>query len=390
MARKKQNTQQAPRAAPAGEGASYAGASAGGARRAIVLTGGGTAGHVLPNLTLLPKLLAAGWDVHYIGTKKGGEAALMPKEGITYHAIQTGKFRRYFAAENFVDPFKVACGVAQAFAVLSRVKPSVVFSKGGFVGVPVILAAKLRRIPSVVHESDITPGLANRICAPLASAICTSFRQTAGHLAPSSRAKCRCTGAPVRPELLAGDRGEGYRLCGFSGEKPVLLVCGGSTGSQSINRLVRSTLGELLKTFDVAHLCGRGNAASELSGLEGYAQFEYAGSELPHIYSIASLAVSRAGASSIFELLSLRIPSVLIPLPLSVSRGDQIRNAEEFEGRGYCVKLEEEQIASGGVLLGAIQALYGDRARYAAAMEAAESGDAAAEILATLEAVAAR
>jgi UDP-N-acetylglucosamine--N-acetylmuramyl-(pentapeptide) pyrophosphoryl-undecaprenol N-acetylglucosamine transferase len=343
---------------------------------------------VIPNLILLPSLLAAGWDVHYIGTKSGGEAALMPKEGITFHPILTGKFRRYFSAENIVDPFKAIGGIAQSLAILSRVRPAVVFSKGGFVGVPVIIAAKLRGVPSVIHESDITPGLANRICMPLASAICTSFRQTVGNLAPAARAKCSCTGAPVRPELSLGDAAEGRRLCGFRGDKPVLLVCGGSTGSQSINRIVRAVLGDLLETFDVAHLCGRGNLAPELSGLGGYAQFEYAAGEQPHIYSIASIAISRAGAGSIFELLRLRIPSILIPLPKSVSRGDQIHNADEFESMGYCIKLEEERITSGNVLMVAISKLYAERSRYAAAMEESGEDDAASKILGILDAAA--
>jgi UDP-N-acetylglucosamine--N-acetylmuramyl-(pentapeptide) pyrophosphoryl-undecaprenol N-acetylglucosamine transferase len=357
-----------------------------GGRRHIVLTGGGSAGHVIPNLTLLPGLLADGWDVHYIGSRGGVEAQLARDGKIAYHAIPTGKLRRYFDLKNVTDIFKVIGGTVRSCMLLTRIKPGIVFSKGGFVAVPVVLAARFLRIPAIIHESDLTPGLANKICAPFASRICTSFRQTADYMPDSVKSKCLYTGAPVRHELALGDAAEGRRLCGFpSSSKPNILVCGGSLGARSINALVRSVLEELLASYNVIHICGSGNIDGSLARLEGYAQFEYVTLEQPHIYKIADFAVSRAGANSINELLQLRIPSVLIPLPMSVSRGDQINNASEFEGKGYCIKLEERQITSGRVLLDAIARLRAGRDRYVGAMEgAAEEPDANLAILGVL------
>jgi UDP-N-acetylglucosamine--N-acetylmuramyl-(pentapeptide) pyrophosphoryl-undecaprenol N-acetylglucosamine transferase len=315
-------------------------------KKTIILTGGGSAGHVIPNLLLLPDLLADGWDVHYIGSRNGIEAQLARRDGITYHAIETGKMRRYFDLKNITDPFRVVAGIIQSFCITARLKPRVIFSKGGFVAVPVVLGGWLLQTPSVIHESDLTQGLANKICAPFSKTICSSFEKTISFLSVAARKKAVYTGAPVRSELAAGNAGEGFGLCGFNEKKPVLLAIGGSQGSENLNAIIREALPLLLKDWQVAHVCGKGHIVASLTGTEGYAQFEYARDELAHLYKISRAAVSRAGSGTLFELLLLRIPAVLIPLPLSASRGDQVLNAEEFSGRGFCLKLDESEAKS--------------------------------------------
>ena len=310
-------------------------------KKSIVLTGGGSAGHVMPNLILLADLAADGWDIHYIGSRNGIEASLARRADVVYHAISTGKLRRYFDMKNFTDPFRVIAGFFQSLLLVAKIKPSVIFSKGGFVAVPVVLGGWLLRCPVVIHESDFSQGLANKICMPFASYICISFEKTLDTLPSKARQKAIYTGAPVRSELSAGVAREGYKLCGFDDMKPVLLVIGGSHGSESLNRIVRSALPELLESWQVAHICGKGATDKTLNDIKGYAQFEFLGGELAHLYKISRAAVSRAGSNVIFELLSLKIPSVLIPLPLNASRGDQILNAEEFEKAGFCLKLDE-------------------------------------------------
>ena len=341
-------------------------------KKTIVLTGGGSAGHVIPNLMLLQDLLAGGWDVHYIGSRTGVEAALARREGVTYHTVSTGKLRRYLDIKNFLDPFRVIAGIFQSIFILLKLRPKIIFSKGGFVAVPVMLAGWLLRIPAVIHESDMTQGLANRISAPFAKKICLSFQKTMESLKPFERAKAVYTGAPVRPELSAGDAGEGYRICGFNAGKPVLLVAGGSQGSGSLNRIVRSELPELTKTWQVAHLCGRGNIDENLLGAVGYKQMEYAADELAHLYKISRAAVSRSGSNTIFELLYLKIPSVLIPLPLSASRGDQILNAAAFTKSGYCLKLDEKDASAPGSLTKTLSELEAGYEKFLGAMKSAE------------------
>ena len=347
--------------------------------KVIILTGGGSAGHVIPNLTLLPDLLHDGWDVHYIGSRNGVEAALARRDGMAYHAISTGKLRRYFDIKNFTDPFKVIAGIFQSIYLILKLKPAVIFSKGGFVAVPVVLAGRLLGVPSVIHESDRSQGLANKICTPLAKKICFAFKESIDELPPKHRAKAVYTGAPVRDRLGGGDAAAGYGLCGFHDKKPVLLAIGGSQGSASLNRIVRAALPGLLEKWQVAHICGKGNMDESLCGINGYKQFEYVGDALPDLYKICRAAVSRAGSNTIFELLYLKIPSVLIPLPLSISRGDQLLNAADFEAHGYCIKLDEHDIeseegfenSSHGALIGALDKLDAEHAKFIAAMSGA-------------------
>ncbi len=307
----------------------------------IVLTGGGTAGHVTPNLALLPGLKKKGYLVHYIGSVNGIEKQLAEREGLTYHSVQTGKLRRYLDLKNMTDIFRVAGGVFQAFSVLGKIKPDIVFSKGGFVSCPVVWAAWLRHIPVIIHESDMTPGLTNRLSIPFARKVCYTFPESAGHI-PGN--KGILTGLPVRDAILAGDRLKGLELCGFKGSKPVMVIMGGSQGSEKINTVTWNSLKELLKVFDICHICGSGNKKTDYSSINGYVQFEYINEELADIFAMSDIFISRAGATALFEILALRKPSLLIPLSRKVSRGDQILNARSFEKSGYCVVMEEEEI----------------------------------------------
>ncbi|HZG86802.1 undecaprenyldiphospho-muramoylpentapeptide beta-N-acetylglucosaminyltransferase [Paenibacillus sp.] len=334
-------------------------------KRSIVFTGGGTAGHVTVNLALMPHYVREGWDVHYIGSAKGIERELVANvPQVTYHAIATGKLRRYMDWNNVKDPFRVMKGVWQAYRLLAAIRPSVVFSKGGFVSVPVVAGAWLNRIPAIIHESDLTPGLANRLAIPLAAKVCTTFPDTAKHL---PAAKAVHVGAVVREELFRGEETRGLSRLDFVRSKPVLLVMGGSLGSQRINRAVRDELEALTDMFQIVHLCGKGNVEPALDS-RSYRQFEYVTDELPDLLAAADVVVSRAGSNSIFEFLALKKPMLLIPLSLAASRGDQIANAESFRSRGFARVLPEEEL-TGETFVTAVRELYERREQYVAAME---------------------
>lgn len=331
----------------------------------IILTGGGTAGHVTPNIALLPRLKELGYEIHYIGSYNGIERKLIEQYHIPYYGISSGKLRRYFDWKNFSDPFKVLKGYGQARSLLKKLKPDVVFSKGGFVSVPVVMAAKHRKIPAIIHESDITPGLANKLAIPNAYKVCCNFPETLKYL-PTEKAVL--TGSPIRKELLSGNRLNGLAYCHFQSGKPVILIIGGSSGSQFINEIVRSLLPELLQTYQVLHLCGKGNLDASRNNTTGYAQFEYANKELSDLFAAADIVISRAGANAICELLALRKPNILIPLSANASRGDQILNARSFERQGYSIVIEEEQLNQ-TVLRDNIDKLYKNRSQYIKAME---------------------
>ena len=330
----------------------------------IVLTGGGTAGHVTPNMALVPKLIDEGYDISYIGSYNGMEKKLIEDIGIPYYGISSGKLRRYFDIKNFSDPFRVIKGYFEAAKLLSKLRPDVVFSKGGFVTVPVVLAAKRKKIPVIIHESDMTPGLANKLSIPSASKVCCNFPETV-KLLPEGKAVL--TGSPIREELFQGKKEKGLLLCRFSNEKPVLLIIGGSLGSVAINRAVRDNLDTLLEKYQIIHLCGRGNLDQNLTETKGYKQFEYVKKELKHYFACADLVISRAGANAICELLSLRKPNILIPLGLEASRGDQILNAESFEKQGYSYVLQEKDVTS-QTLSEAVNTVYNNRETYIDAM----------------------
>lgn len=313
----------------------------------ILLTGGGTAGHVTPNVALLPRLRKLGFEVCYVGTRMGIEDKLITREGVPFHAISAGKLRRYLDLRNFTDLFLVAAGFFQSLVLLTRIRPAIVFSKGGFVSCPVVWAAWLLRIPVVIHESDMTPGLANRLSIPFAKKICYSFPETAACL---DKRKAVHTGLPVREFLLGGNAGEGRRVCGFTEDKPVILVMGGSSGSKVLNRVLREALPDLTADFNVCHICGRGNFGEPY---EGYRQFEYINDELPHIFAACDLFIGRAGATTLFELLAMRRPGLLIPLSSGASRGDQILNAESFERQGFSIVIKQEELSVAALVAGA-------------------------------------
>ena len=339
----------------------------------IVLTGGGTAGHVTPNIALLPSLKAAGYEIWYIGSYNGIEERLIKEQNIPYYGIDSGKLRRYFDWKNFSDPLRVIHGYAQAKKILSRLKPDVVFSKGGFVSVPVVRAASALHIRTIIHESDMTPGLANRLAIPAADKVCCSFPETLKYL---PEGKAVLSGSPIRQELLTGERGKALELLHWeNSSKPTLLVIGGSQGSVAINNALRSDLDELLKEFRIIHLCGKGNLDSSLDGREGYVQFEYIQDELKDLFALADLVLSRAGANSICELLALRKPNLLIPLSAAASRGDQILNADSYKKQGYSMVLKEEDLTPES-LLRSLRQLNADRETYRSAMEKSSQSSA--------------
>ena len=326
----------------------------------IILTGGGTAGHVTPNMALVPTLIDEGYDIFYIGSYNGMEKKLIEDIGIPYYGISSGKLRRYFDIKNFSDPFRVIKGFFEAKTLLKKLKPDVVFSKGGFVTVPVVMAAKKLHIPVIIHESDMTPGLANKLSIPSASKVCCNFPETIKHL---PEGKAVLTGSPIREELFQGDRREGLRLCEFTEDKPVLLIIGGSLGSVAINNAIRNNLDALLEKYQIIHLCGRNNLDQRLLEKKGYQQFEYVKKELKHYFACADVVVSRAGANAICELLALRKPNILIPLGLDASRGDQILNAKSFEKQGYSYVIQEKDV-TGDTLLNAVNTVFDHRQDY--------------------------
>lgn len=310
-------------------------------KKRILFTGGGTAGHVTVNLALIPYFQAAGWDVDYIGSYDGIERELItPLENVTYYPISTGKLRRYMSIENFKDPFKVLKGTFQSWRIIRKKKPNIIFSKGGFVSVPVIVAARLCRVPTIIHESDLTPGLANKIATPFAKKMVTTFPETVNYIA---KEKAIYVGAVVREELFQGRQEIGFQLTNLDETKPIILIMGGSSGSQKINDIVRKNLSVLLKQYQIIHICGRDNVEKTYDQ-RGYVQFEYVTDELKHLFAITDLVISRAGANAIYEFLALKIPMLLIPLSLAASRGDQIDNAKSFQKSGYAHVLSEEDL----------------------------------------------
>lgn len=331
--------------------------------RTIMLTGGGTAGHVTPNIALVPKLKEAGFNIHYVGTKNSIEEKLVKEcGGITYHSISSGKLRRYFSLKNLTDPFRVVKGFFEAKRIIKTVKPDIVFSKGGFVSVPVVMAAS-GKAPIVTHESDYSPGLANKINARFAKKVCVTFEDTLKYVGK----KGIHTGTPVRAALFCGNRELGAKITEIGSEKPVVLVMGGSLGAVAVNEAVRGALDGLLKDFNIIHLCGKGKVDESIKR-KGYVQYEYANEELPHYMALADIVISRSGANAIFEFLALKKPSVLIPLPKSTSRGDQILNASYFERKGFAVMLEQETLTA-QKLQDTVRKLYDNRQKYIENME---------------------
>ena len=349
----------------------------------IVLTGGGTAGHVTPNIAMIPVLREAGYKISYIGSYDGIEKKLIEELNIPYYGISSGKLRRYFDVKNFTDPFRVLKGFHEAKKLMKQLKPDIVFSKGGFVTVPVVIAAKKCKVPAIIHESDMTPGLANKLCIPSAVKVCCNFPETVKNL---PQEKAVLTGTPIRKELLSGDKEAGRRFCGFTSDKPVLMVIGGSLGAASVNNHIRSILPELLKEFQVVHLCGKDKTDESLTGTEGYVQYEYIKNELADLFALSDIVISRAGANAICEISALHKPNLLIPLSANASRGDQILNARSFERQGFSVVLEEEELTN-DVLLSSINHLYENRETYISTMKQSSQQNSIDTIIDLIESV---
>lgn len=349
----------------------------------IILTGGGTAGHVTPNIALLPKLKENGYDVHYIGSYDGIEKKLISDFNIPYYGISSGKLRRYFDIKNLTDPFKVLKGLKEASGILKELKPDIVFSKGGFVSVPVVYAAKRLKIPVIIHESDMTPGLANKLSLPFASKVCCNFPETIQYL---PEGKAVLTGSPIRQELLSGNKLAGLKFCNFTANKPVIMVIGGSMGAVAVNTAVRNALPKILEQYQVVHLCGKGKLDSSLANIRGYVQFEYVKEELKDLFAMTDIVISRAGANAICELLTLKKPNILIPLSAAASRGDQILNAKSFEKQGFSIVLEEESL-NDELLIQSIHELYQKKANYVEAMSKSKQADSIEVIVKLIQSI---
>ena len=349
----------------------------------IVMTGGGTAGHVTPNIALFDSLQKDGYEIHYIGSYEGIEKGLIEDKKIPYYGISSGKFRRYRSWKNLTDPFRVLHGFFQARRLLGRIRPNVVFSKGGFVSVPVVMAAKTRHIPVIIHESDLTPGLANKLAMPSATKVCCNFPETLPYL---PKEKAVLTGSPIRQELLHGNKQAAKDFCGFTGDLPILMVMGGSIGSVYINNAIRGCIDTLLTKYQIIHLCGKGNINESLKDKKGYAQFEYISENLPDLFAAADLVVARAGANSICELLALHKPNILIPLSRNASRGDQILNANSFAKQGFSAVLEEEEVTS-EKLMATIDDVMAHRSKYIEAMKNSGQMNAIETIMGLIEEV---
>ncbi len=349
----------------------------------IVLTGGGTAGHVTPNIALLPSLKDAGYEITYMGSYDGIEKRLIGDFELPYVGISTGKFRRYLDPKNITDPFRVIKGFSEARKFLKSYRPNVVFSKGGFVSVPVVRAASSLGIPCIIHESDMTPGLANKLCIPAAKKVCCNFPETL-KLLPEKKAVL--TGSPIRAELAQGNRLAGLNLCGFSANKPVIMVIGGSQGAADVNKAVRAALPQLLTDFQVVHLCGKDKIDNLLLNTAGYKQFEYIKAELKDLFAMADLVISRAGANAICELLALKKPNILIPLPASRSRGDQLLNAKSFESQGFSIVINEDDLTT-ELLVDRVHELYFSRQTFRDAMNDSGQMDSIRTIIGLIEEV---
>ena len=298
-------------------------------------------------------------------------------EGVTYHAVQSGKLRRYFDLQNFTDPFHVIAGIFQSADLIRRLRPSVVFAKGGFVSVPVVVGAAFWHVPVVMHESDITPGLANKLCKPFARCICTTFPECAESLGK----KGILTGTPLRASLFSGKRERGLALASFTGEKPVLMMMGGSLGAQTVNSVLREALPRLTPHFDILHICGKGNLDASLADVPGYRQFEYLSEELPDAFAAADIMLSRAGSNSLSEIMALRKPALLIPY--HSGRGDQVLNAQSLAGRGLAhVLLQKDMNADS--LVTALLSLWENRESVLAAIDAHPTADGTEAVLAQI------
>lgn len=353
-------------------------------KKKLVLTGGGTAGHVTPNLAIAQSLLDEGYELRYIGQTNGMERDLVARSGIPFSGISAGKLRRYFDWRNLTDVLRILMGFISSLLLIATIRPSCIFSKGGFVACPVVWAGWILRVPVVIHESDIIPGLANRLSAPFARKICYAFPETRNHI-PTRKAVW--AGLPVREGILHGSAEEGMRVSGLTREKPCVLVIGGSQGAVALNNALTEIQKELLQGFHVIHITGKGNPTAIDNN--GYFQLEYAQDEQPHLFALADMIVSRAGATTLFEILALAKPSILIPIPLSASRGDQIRNAASFKENGYSEVIPQEEL-TGERLLSEIRNVHDSRDKYIGSIRNSQVKDGRTGVIETIRTVCGR
>lgn len=303
----------------------------------------------------MQELLNRGDVVVFVGSNSGLEERLVGDLGIRFESIVTGKLRRYFSIQNLIDMFRVPIGILQSLILVARIRPDAVFSKGGYVAFPVVFASWLLRIPVVAHESDLTPGLATRLCTPFVKSQCLNFDTTR-----TKASHTLVTGTPIRKDLLSGDAGRAREWLALTDEhNPVLVVVGGSLGAEEINGVVRGCAKELTENYTVVHVCGAGNMDVDLADIKGYFQFEYINEQWGDVLVLADVVVSRSGANSLFELLTLRKPNILVPLPLATSRGDQIENAEYAEARGWSLVVPQEKLDPES-LVSTLELLTGD------------------------------
>ena len=352
-------------------------------RKCVVVTGGGTAGHVVPSLPVIERLLEDDIHVCYVGSKSGLEQQLVNDLDVDFYSITTGKLRRYFSAENVLDAFRVFAGIWQAFKLVRRLRPVVVFSKGGYVAFPVVVGSWLNRVPVVVHESDVSPGLANRLSLPFLKTLCVNFPSV------SIRAKrTLITGTPVRPALMNGNSELGRDQLGVETGAKILLIVGGSLGAVAINEVVRESLTELCDEFFVVHICGAGNVDHSFDSVR-YRQFEFITEGWGDVLAAADLVISRAGANTLYELLALRKRNILIPLSRKASRGDQVENAAMSEAKGWSFTLQEETLTK-ETLLRAIGFVQRDTEYWQRNLESFEIRDSVSLIYEELARVARR
>lgn len=348
----------------------------------IIFTGGGTIGHVAVNVALMPYFIANGWDVHYIGSKNGLEYDMVKKiQGVTFHSISTGKLRRYFDAKNFSDMFRVVKGVIESAKIINKISPDIVFSKGGFVSFPVVVAAKLNHTKIILHESDLTPGLANKMSLPFCDLILTTFKDTGKYIKSKNY---KYIGAIVREKIKLGKKEKGIAICGLNDNKPILLAMGGSQGAQSINYTIRRNLIQILKYFNVIHICGKNNIDKKIN-YEGYRQYEFVNEELPDLISASDIVLSRAGSNAIFEFLQLKKPMLLVPLPRNKSRGDQIYNADYFKSKGYCEVLNDEIFSKSNNLITILLDIYNNSFKYISCMNQQDEIGSLNEVIEIIE-----
>ncbi len=349
----------------------------------IVFTGGGSAGHVTPNVALIPTFQKKGWKVSYIGSPHGLEKSIIEPLGVSYYTVYSGKFRRYFSLKNIADLFWIFYGILQAFFLIKRLKPSIVFSKGGYVAFPVVTASWLNRVPVISHESDLSPGLANRLAFPFLTRLCVTFPETQRYFKKSN--KIMITGTPIREALFQGKSDKGKALCGFpDNHKPILLVLGGGLGSVVLNETIYTALSHLLIFYNIIHVCGKGKKSDVRIETPGYIQFEFLYDTLPDILAYSDVILSRAGLNTIYELVSLRKTHLLVPLPSSSSRGDQILNAHFFLKK-RCSRVIDERNLNTENLLYELNALYKERDRYIEEMKKWDFQKAAESIVKIIE-----